>query len=44
LANKLGLDGSCRGVMADEVHAKQPDAVKVKDGFLFVNYSTLGVM
>jgi hypothetical protein len=44
LANRLGLDGSCSGVMADEAHTKQPDAVKIKDGFLYVNYSALGVM
>jgi hypothetical protein len=44
LASRLGLEGSCSGVMADEAHAKQPDAVKIKDGFLYVNYSALGVM
>ena len=40
---KLGLAGSSEGVMADEVQAIMPDAVKYKDGFMHVNYSMIGV-
>lgn len=43
LANALGLYGRSHGVMADEVEATHPDAVTVKDGYLFVNYGELGV-
>ena len=41
--DKLGLSGSSTGVMADEVQAIMPDAVKYKDGFMYVDYSMIGV-
>lgn len=43
LAETLGLTGSGRGVMADEVEQTHPEAVSVKDGFLYVDYRKLGV-
>jgi len=44
LANELGLYGSTCGCMADEVYSKVPEAVLIKNDFLFVNYSTIGVL
>jgi hypothetical protein len=41
VANKMGLTGKCTGVMADEVYDIAPDAVMVKNLFLFVNYDLL---
>jgi hypothetical protein len=41
VANKMGLTGKCTGVMADEVFDIVPDAVMVKNLFLFVNYDLL---
>lgn len=43
LAERLGLHGGGYGVMADEVEDTNPDAVSVQDGYLIVNYRTLGV-
>lgn len=43
VAEKLGLKGKTCGIMADEVYEKVPDAVILKDGFLFVLYELLGV-
>ena len=42
-ANKLNLYGSSKGVMADEVNNKRPDAVTVKDGYMQVDYKKIGV-
>lgn len=42
IANDIGFDGECQGVMADEAHAKVPEAVSFMNGFLFVDYSKLG--
>ena len=43
-AEKLGLFGSSRGVMADEVKLIRPDAVIAdSSGFMKVNYSAIGV-
>ena len=44
LANRLGLYGSTCGCMADEVYSKVPEAVIIKDNYLFVNYSMIGVL
>lgn len=44
LANNLGLDGYCHGVMADEARDIKPEAVSTKHGYLFVDYAALGVM
>ncbi len=41
LGNMIGLEGYCQGVMADEAHAKVPEAVTFKNGFLFVDYSKI---
>ncbi len=42
-AYNLGLAGSSSGVMADEVKAKNPEAITMDRGFMKVNYSMLGV-
>jgi hypothetical protein len=39
----IGLNGSCQGIMADEVFDKMPEAVSLRNNFMFVNYSMLGV-
>lgn len=44
VAEKLGLSGNTYGIMADEVFAKIPQAVSLKDGFMFVNYAMIGVL
>lgn len=44
LAEKLGLSGNTYGCMADEVYDKVPEAVSLRNGFLFVNYSILGII
>lgn len=44
VAEKLGLTGSTVGVMADEVHDEMPEAVIIKDHFMFVNYNMIGVL
>ena len=38
-----GLEGKSRGVMAHEVYETNPDAIKIDDGILTVNYAKLGV-
>lgn len=42
-AEKLGLYGSDEGVMAHEVAEVRPEAVRVVDNYLTVDYSALGV-
>jgi len=44
VANMLGLDGSTYGCMADEVFKVIPEAVIMKNNFMFINYSTIGVL
>ena len=44
VAEKLGLSGKTYGCMADEVFEKVPDAVLMKDGFMWVNYAMIGVL
>lgn len=44
VANKMGLDGTCTGVMADEVYDTHPEAVSLKDLFMFVDYSKIGIL
>jgi hypothetical protein len=41
--DKLGLNGSSEGVMADQVKVVMPEAVQYKDGFMQVDYSMIGV-
>lgn len=43
LAEELGLRGNDTGVMADEVKRKKPEAVSMRDGYMTVNYSMIGV-
>ena len=40
-AEKLGLHGTGRGFMADEVQRKFPEAVYLRNGFLMLNYSMI---
>ena len=42
-ANDLGLHGSSRGVMADEVLEYMPEAVTIDRGFMKVDYEMIGV-
>lgn len=44
IANKMGLTGSTCGCMADEVFDRVPNAVFLKDNFMMVNYSMIGVL
>lgn len=41
VAQKMGLKGSCQGVMADEVFKEKPDAVIMHNLFMMVDYSKL---
>lgn len=41
--NFKGKSEKCRGVMADEIEAIMPDAVRTINGFKHVNYSMIGV-
>lgn len=43
LAESIGLFGNDTGVMANEVKKKNPEAVGMRDGFMTVNYSMIGV-
>lgn len=42
-ANGLGLFGDDEGVMAHEIADTMPEAIKVQNGYLTVDYSALGV-
>lgn len=44
VAQKMGLSGSTIGCMADEVYTERPDAVSIKDLFMFVHYDKLGTI
>lgn len=44
VANMLGLIGSTYGCMADEVFKTAPEAVSLRNNFMFVNYSMIGVL
>jgi hypothetical protein len=41
VAEKMGLKGDTIGVMADEVYDKQPEAVSLRNNFMFVDYASL---
>jgi hypothetical protein len=43
VGNKMGLDGSSVGVIADEIVKTDPDCIGFKDGFLIVDYAKLGI-
>jgi hypothetical protein len=43
IAEKMGLSGDCQGCIADEVYVSNPESVILKDGFLMVLYSNLGI-
>lgn len=42
-AEEIGLSGECEGVIADEIKETNPEAVGEANGYLTVNYHTLGV-
>lgn len=44
VANKMGLTGTTVGCMADEVYPVRPDAVVIKDCFMFVLYDKIGIL
>ena len=44
VAQKMGLTGKTIGCMADEIFAERPDAVSIKNLFMFVNYRSLQVL
>jgi len=44
IANMLGLKGSTFGCIADEVIKIAPEAVIIKNNFMMINYSTIGVL
>ena len=44
VANKMGLLGSTIGCMADEVYTEMKEAVSIKNMFMFVNYSKIGIL
>jgi len=44
IGEALGLKGKTCGCMADEIFQENPEAVILKDGFMFVNYSAIGVL
>ena len=44
IANKMGLTGSTCGCMADEVFDEVPHAVFIRNDFMMVNYSMIGVL
>jgi hypothetical protein len=44
VANKMGLTGSTIGCMADEVYPKVKSAVSIKNLFMFVDYSKIGIL
>lgn len=44
VAQKMGLIGSSTGCMAEEVFSKRPDAVVLKDLFMFVQYPKIGLV
>ena len=44
LAEKIGCSGKTVGVMADEIWPTHPECVSLKDGFMMVNYSRLGIL
>ena len=41
VAQKMGLTGNTIGYLADEVYIKRPDAVSIKDMFMFIDYGKL---
>jgi len=41
--NDLGLKGSSQGVMAHAVYEYMPEAISTKDGYIAVNYESLGL-
>jgi len=44
VANMLGLKGSTFGCLADEVFEITPKAIILKDNFMMINYSAIGVL
>lgn len=43
IAEQLGLSGECQGTMAEIANDLIPESVVMKDGFMMVNYTKLGI-
>jgi hypothetical protein len=43
VANKMGLEGKSEGVLADELIKTNPECIGIKDGFMIVDYTKLGI-
>ena len=43
VANKMGLEGKSEGVLADELVKTNPECIGIKDGFMIVDYTKLGI-
>lgn len=43
VANKMGLKGKSEGVLADELVKTNPECIGIKDGFMIVDYTKLGI-
>lgn len=43
VANKMGLEGKSEGVLADELVKTHPECIGIKDGFMIVDYTKLGI-
>lgn len=43
VANKMGLHGQSEGILADELVDTHPDCIGIKDGFMIVDYTKLGI-
>ena len=44
VANKMGLTGTTVGCMADEVYPVMPEAVIIKNFFMYVLYDKIGIL
>lgn len=44
IAEDLGLSGKSIGVLADEVYSKIPEAVIIKNSFMWVRYNKIGIL
>lgn len=43
VANKMGLKDKSEGVLADELVKTNPECIGIKDGFMFIDYTKLGI-
>lgn len=43
VANKMGFEGKSEGILADELVKTNPECIGIKDGFMFIDYTKLGI-